>query len=69
MNDRNCATAECVFHTLSEHRTSLGLVRYQMCTCGRMRILQGAEVVATIDRRDRARHPRPSVRRSADRAA
>lgn len=29
----------CNFRTISQHETSLGWVRYQACSCGRLRVL------------------------------
>jgi hypothetical protein len=36
----------CTFHTVSEHSTSMGRVRYQGCACGRFRVLLAWEVLA-----------------------
>jgi hypothetical protein len=39
--------AGCVFRTVSAHRTSVGWLRYQRCVCGRLRIVEGSEVIRT----------------------
>jgi hypothetical protein len=40
----------CAFRTISEHITSLGLVRYQACPCGRLRVLLDTQTVAEARR-------------------
>jgi hypothetical protein len=37
---------DCTFVTLSAHRSSRGVVRYQRCHCGRVRILVERAVLA-----------------------
>ena len=37
---------DCTFVTVSAHRTSRGVVRYQRCHCGRVRMLLDREVLA-----------------------
>ena len=36
---------DCTFQTSSEHSSSLGRVRYQLCVCGRFRELLDSDVL------------------------
>jgi hypothetical protein len=56
----------CSFQTSSEHSTSLGRVRYQLCVCGRFRVLLDSDVLTegpSLDERScpkAVEHPTPT---------
>ena len=55
----------CSFQNSSEHSTSLGRVRYQLCVCGRFRVLLGSDVLTEgpSEVRDANRIPAPRLLR------